>query len=271
MPPNRSQGHWWILTIPQAEFLPYLPPQALYIRGQLECGEETGYLHWQVVVYFRNKSRRAGVTKVFGSVHSEPTRSDAARDYVWKEDTRVEGTQFELGELPIRANNALDWKRIWDSAKRGSWEEIPENICFRYYGTIQRIAADHVEPVGMVRSCRVFWGPSGVGKSWRARQEAGSRAYYKDPRSKFWCGYRGQENVVIDEFRGGIDVAHMLRWLDEYPVTVEIKGASIPLSANRYWITSNLEPKYWYPELDEETLTALLRRLEVFNIENLDQ
>lgn len=40
---------FWILTIPHHEFLPYLPPDCVYIKGQLECGEGTGYLHWQVV------------------------------------------------------------------------------------------------------------------------------------------------------------------------------------------------------------------------------
>jgi len=34
-------------------------------------------------------------------------------------------------------------------------------------------------------------------------------------------GYRGQEHVVFDEFRGGIDISHVLRWFDRYPVIVE--------------------------------------------------
>lgn len=86
-------------------------------------------------------------------------------------------------------------------------------------------------------------------------------AYAKDPRSKWWCGYQGQEHVIIDEFRGGIDISHMLRWLDRYPVCVETKGGSVPLCATKFWITSNLEPKEWYKEIDEATLLALERRL----------
>jgi len=63
----------------------------------------------------------------------------------------------------------------------------------------------------MVRTCWVYWGRTGTGKSRRAWDEAGVDAYPKDPRTKFWCGYFGQANVIIDEFRGGIDVAHLLR------------------------------------------------------------
>jgi hypothetical protein len=109
----------------------------------------------------------------------------------------------------------------------------------------------------------VFWGKTGTGKSRRAWDEAGLDAYCKDPRTKFWDGYTFEKNVVLDEFRGGIDVAHLLRWLDRYPVRVEIKGSSRPFLAEKIWITSNISPVMWYPMLDEETLAALMRRLEV--------
>lgn len=67
--------------------------------------------------------------------------------------------------------------------------------------------------------------------------------------------------VIIDEFRGVIDISHILRWLDRYPVRVERKGSSMPLKAKNIWITSNIAPREWYPGLDEATLEALLRRL----------
>ena len=91
-------------------------------------------------------------------------------------------------------------------------------------------------------------------------------AYPKDPATKFWDGYQGQKNVVIDEFRGTIGIHNMLRWLDRYPVIVEIKGSSVVLNAETIWITSNLHPSSWYPELDLETQAALLRRLEIEEI-----
>lgn len=152
-------------------------------------------------------------------------------------------------------------------AKVGQFEEIPADILVRHYRTLRTIAGDFAKPLAIERSCVVFWGQTGVGKSRRAWEEASLEAYPKDPRTKFWDGYRGQEHVVIDEFRGGIDVAHLLRWLDRYPVIVEIKGASVTLNAKKIWITSNLKPRNWYPDLDAETFTALERRLEVIHIE----
>jgi hypothetical protein len=72
-----------------------------------------------------------------------------------------------------------------------------------------------------------------------------------------------EKAVVIDEFRGGIDIAHLLRWLDRYPVRVEIKGSSMPLNADQIWITSNLDPRLWYADVDQMTVDALMRRLTI--------
>ncbi|AJP36341.1 replication-associated protein [Avon-Heathcote Estuary associated circular virus 3] len=258
-----NQARFWILTIRHADFLPYLPPTVDYLRGQLERGDG-GFLHWQLVVHFARKVRLGGVKGIFGdSTHAEPTRSDAAREYVWKEDSAVPNTRFELGKIPVRRGVSHDWDAVRESAKRGRLDDIPADIYCRLYGNFKRIAVDHMVPLGIEREVNVYWGVTGSGKSRRAWNEAGLDAFPKDPRTKFWDGYRGHENVVIDEFRGGIDVAHLLRWFDRYPVVVEVKGSSVVLSAKHIWITSNLDPREWYADLDAETLAALLRRLKI--------
>lgn len=88
-------------------------------------------------------------------------------------------------------------------------------------------------------------------------------AYPKDPSTKWWCGYQQQPNVVIDEFRGRISVEHLLRWFDRYPVVVETKGGAVVLSATSMWVTSNLPPDRWFPELDGATFDALKRRINI--------
>jgi len=115
----------------------------------------------------------------------------------------------------------------------------------------------------MERRVDVFWGRTGTGKSRRAWNEAGFGAYPKDPRTKFWDGYREQEHVVIDEFRGDIDISHVLRWFDRYPVIVEVKGGSVSFVAKRIWITSNVDPRDWFPNVCQETKNALIRRLNI--------
>lgn len=259
-----AQGIYWILTIPHADFLPYLPPSTAFIRGQLESGSGTGYLHWQLLAIFKRKCRLAAVKKLFGDTcHAELSRSAAATEYVWKDDTRVEGTQFEMGSLPFRRNDPTCWESVRRLAMEGRLDDIDAGVYVQHYNSLKRISADHLVPVGIEKQVLVYWGKSGAGKSRRAWDEAGLDAYPKDPRTKFWDGYRGQPNVVIDKFRGGIDIGHMLRWLDRYPVTVEVKGSATVLRATKMWITSNLSPDDWYPDLDAETKAALRRRLTV--------
>ena len=152
---------------------------------------------------------------------------------------------------------------MWDYAKSGEIDKIPASIRVQSYRTLRAIGADFAKPVAIERTVNVYWGATGTGKSKQAWAEAGMEAYPKDPRTKFWCGYRDQENVVIDEFRGGIDISHVLRWLDRYPVIVELKGGSTVLTACNIWITSNIDPRCWYPDLDPATVEALMRRIRV--------
>lgn len=96
---RRRQGIYWLLTIPKESWEPCLPPGVQYIKGQAERGEDTGYEHWQVLVILERKGSLTSIKSIFGitGIHGELTRSKAAEDYVWKEATRMEGTQFEFG------------------------------------------------------------------------------------------------------------------------------------------------------------------------------
>lgn len=260
-----SRTHrYWLLTIPRSDWSPILPERCAFIKGQCESGSTTGYEHWQVLVITKSPVRLSGIKSIFGSTcHAEPSRSEAAEQYVWKEETRIEGTQFEFGKKPFKRNSVRDWEQIWTLAKTGKTEEIDPAIRVQHYRTLRQIEKDYLKPVAQEKKVYVFWGKTGTGKSRRAWEEATVDAYPKDPNTKFWDGYQGQSHVVIDEFRGAINISHMLRWLDRYPVTVECKFGAVCFKATKIWITSNKDPREWYPELDEETKNALIRRLEI--------
>lgn len=265
-PVRRSlpQARYWIATIPESGFSPprVLPEGIAYIKGQLEVAA-SGFRHWQLVIYCQRKRRLRFLRDGFGPYHYEPTRSRMALDYVWKDDTSVEGTRFELGLVPVNRAEPKDWKRIFEAAKVNDFESIPCDVVVRNYSALCRIRSDFMQAPFVPRTTVVYWGVSRSGKSFRAWQEAGIGAFGKDPNSKWWCGYNGQKHVVIDEFRGRIDIAHLLRWFDPYPVRVEPKGGSFPLMAEKFFITSNLDPRQWFPELDEDTVTALFNRLSI--------
>lgn len=266
-----QQFRYFLLTVPQHLYLPFLPPTCCYIRGQLEQGADTGYLHWQLLVHTRRKLTITGLKSTFGEqCHIEPSRSDAAAAYVWKEETRIAGTQFELGNPIINRNSSKDWEEIWNHAKSGEIEQIPADVRLRSYHTLKRIAKDYTTaPWRETVSVNCFWGKSGSGKSHRAFTEAAELGtfYIKSSTTKWWDGYKGETVVIIDEFRGAIAIEHLLKWFDKYPCFVEEKGGQLALRATIFYVCTNKEPALWYPGLDEETFGALLRRMTIVHFQ----
>lgn len=261
--PNNAQGRYWLLTIPGNDWQPptVLPAGINYLVGQKEKGA-SGYEHWQLLVLFDKNKRLAAVKSAFTSTtHAELSRSSAADSYVQKDDTAIEGTRFLLGERPRKLNSKVDWEKTLESAKQGDFDNINPGVLIRNYGNLVRIRADNLKPVAMVRTVNVFWGESGTGKTRLAYEQAGLDAYPKIPSTVWWDGYKGQENVIIDEFCGRIHHDQLLRWIDRYPVYLEIKHAYHPLMAKNYWITSNLPPEEWYPDIHPRQKAALMRRL----------
>jgi len=222
-----------------------------------------------VVATFKKPQRLRAVSKIFPGSWG-PSRSIAAETYVEKLESAVEGTYFSVGKKPFKRNSKKDWAAILRSAQAARFSEIPEDVYIRYHRgiailtiAIRNIAVESSTNVFVVRSAKFFYGATATGKSHTAWEEAGADAYSKDPGSRWWCGYRGQKNVIVDEFRGIIAVHHLLRWLDKYPLTVETKGGSVPLVAERFWFCSNLTLRECYSQLDNISYHALERRFEI--------
>jgi len=151
MPAMPRQARWWIATMPAAAWdissAEDLPQFIKYIKGQREVGENTGFEHYQFVIQCHRPTRLSQLKKWSPVSHFEPTRSEAALDYVWKEQTRVPDTQFEYGQRGLARNTKHDWDIIKSNAKLGKFEDIPSDVYIRYYGTLKRIALDHLQPV----------------------------------------------------------------------------------------------------------------------------
>jgi len=238
-------------------------PSAYHIMGK-EISS-TGTKHLQGYIIFETSKRLSGVKKLHPTAHWEIAIGTTEQNVKY---CSKDGDFVERGTKPISsAEKGLmekeRWRLILQHAKDGTLEEHDPKTYFLHYQTSERLAARYSKPKIIEKTINVFWGETGTGKSHDAWELAGSDAYSKSPRSIYWCGYSGQTTMVIDEFRGGIDIAHILRWFDKYPLIVEIKGSSLPCKVDTIYVTSNLHPRDWYPDLDEETKNALLRRIKV--------
>lgn len=93
----------------------------------------------------------------------------------------------------------------------------------------------------------VYWlhGPTGTGKTRWAYQKAKERgAFWMSGLTLRWFdGYMGQMTAILDDLRStSIEYSSLLRLLDRYPTRVEIKGSSVPWTADLVIITSCYSP-----------------------------
>ncbi len=278
MAPNDLQGKHWLFTINNPvlgsiQDMPDVWPDVGYVVWQLERGVE-GTEHFQGYVQFEKYHRLSKLKKLSPRAHWERRRGthEQAKEYCTKEDTRVQGP-FEKGtEIqvePGKRNDLLAIKRKLDEGSKETAiaqdEEFFGTWCRHYkaFERYKRLCTNNLRT--WLTYVIVYWGPPGVGKTRRARAEAGpleNQYWLAKPKGNqgcWWDGYDGQDTVVIDEFYGWISRDLMCRLCDAMPLLVETKGGSTPFLAKKIIITSNSQPADWWPRVG---LGAMRRRLE---------
>jgi len=242
-------------------------PEAEYLVYQLERGE-SGTLHLQGSVYYKNARTLVGVVKTLNGAHCAIMAGtwEQSETYCTKEESRVEGP-WRFGRKPSQGGRTdLEEirKKISSGASRlaiadehfASWCRY--NRSFDQY----RLLTGHANRSWLTETI-VYWGPSGSGKTRHALEIAGPTSYWLAPpraygNAVWWDGYDGQDTVVIDEFYGWFDNDFMCRLCDRYPLVVQTKGGSASMLAKRVIITSNLPPDMWW----KRGLRAMERRLK---------
>jgi len=240
-----------------------LPVQ--YIVFQLELSSKTNRLHFQGYVELRERTVFNSVKAMLGDgVHFEPRRGTQkqARDYCMKEDTRV-GGPWEAGEPSIQGkrNDLGKIKEMLDSGK--SVEEIADTdfpTWCRNHNAIDKYVSMKAKKRNWEMNNSCLWGDAGTGKT-RSAHDSEPDLYIK-PDGKWFCGYRGQEAVLIDDFTGDMPLSLFLKVLDRYPMSVEVKGGSTSFLAKRVYVTSNLSPEEWYPTASAQQHAAIRRRFK---------
>lgn len=240
----------------------YRDTNADYLVGQLEQGTE-GTVHLQFFVHYARCVRITHITKKFPRIHCERVKRDnGASSYCMKVATRVEGP-FTFGTVPVRRNSKIDWECVRTLAKEGKLDEIPAQIYTAHYGNLQRIKKDHMVMPQASSELKGVWiyGPSGIGKSFTARQSYPDA--YPKLCNKWWCGYQGQENVIMDDIGPEHEcLAQQLKiWADHYPCILETKGGAMSSSFTKFVVTSQYKIEEIFK--DEKTQEALKRRFKI--------
>lgn len=236
-----------------------------YIIFGREIGE-SGTPHLQGYVVFDNPRSFNSIKSLLPRAHIEIAKGDADSNY---EYCSKQGDFVERGQRPLSQKKKGEceinrWKRARELAAAGDLSSIDDELYIKYQRTFERIKdQSKPKPSTLDPSTRHIWiyGPSGVGKS-RLARELAPNAYIKEPESKWWDNYQGEEDVIIDDFdkfqvkQGG----QMKRWMDIYPFQAEIKGSIQLIRPKRIIVTSN----YTIDEIwdDRVTVEAISRRVE---------
>jgi len=284
---SRFQGKYWCFTInnPTIEQLPpNVWPNVKYVIWQHEKGENgtehlQGYVAFTAVkrlawlkehcVYEANWQPRLGshtqakhycMKPVDGCTCNHCTAAQGQRlGGFWEHgsDAGIADKQGSRSDL-ISCKQMID-----DGATEVEVAEEHFGPWVRYHKAFERYRKlKHGGARNWITRITVYWGAPGIGKSQRARFEAGEGAYWlpqPDGGTVWWDGYDGQEVVVIDEFYGWIKRITMQRLCDSTPITVQNKGGSTPFLAKHIIVTSNVPPSQWWPNLG---LGPMERRLQ---------
>jgi len=235
-----------------------------YVVYGKEVGEQ-GTPHLQGFIRFKDAKTLKAAIKALKGAHVEiAITQQQAIDYCKKD-----GQFTERGQMPIEPKEkGRKEKRRWDdirlAAEEGRDEDIPADIRFNApriidYHRNKFLRSQHLDDTE--EPMLWYYGPSGSGKSRKAREENPS-AFLKTC-NKWWCGYVDQPTVLIEDFDKihSVLVHHLKIWGDRYPFPAEVKGGSIKIRPKKIIVTSNYHPSEIWTESSD--LEPILRRFTV--------
>jgi len=244
----------------------------LYMVCQVESATQTGKVHVQGYMQLHTNCSLSALKKALGDrAHFEVRRGThaQARAYCMKAETRVNGP-WEFGEPKDSQGKRTDLETVGALVKQKKTnlqilEEVGPNASkFSRHITFMRFCYTEADSDRQVSGVRVvvLYGTTGVGKTYAAvNYIAGGKDYYicqapSHPNSKVWFdGYEGQHTLILDDFSGAFcDYRYLLRLLDCYKFTAEVKGGFVWGVWTTVVITTNVIPSAWYVGVNLEPL-----------------
>jgi len=248
-----------------------------YIWGK-EIAPSTGTPHLQGYVQLKKRKYFKTICKLLPSIHITIIRGSSQDniDYCQK----VDDDYYEFGEYRSvargRGKQKEDWDILVNQAREGQLDEIREHNPREYalyYRTWIQMKVDNMSPEATKKVCIWLHGAPGLGKSrgvWSLFPEA-----YPKMSNKWWDGYRGQQDVILDDLGTHVLFDLLKRWSDRYKVIGEVKGLACPLSFVNFIITSNYSIRGLAAksgsEVDEVTIQAIQRRFQEVEAVRWDQ
>lgn len=260
----------------EEEYLSLLEHEsARYVIIGKETCPTTKKLHLQGFIVFFNAKTLAALKKINPRAHWESCKGSPAQNKAY---CSKEGVFEERGDLPADPKEKGErertrWADVIALSRAGDWDALAEKYPDVYATRLKTCEYIHKRrkmELGTLTELKHLWivGKTGCGKSRYAREQY-PEAYIKDPNTRWWCDYDGQEAVIIDDFdkfqvkQGG----DMKRWLDRYPFQAEVKGGMELIRPKIVIVTSQYHPNEIWD--DEKTVDAIMRRVTLLDADNV--
>jgi len=244
------------------------------IYGKEIC-PETKRIHYQGEVYFFEKVSISTAQRYLGigKAHMEnflKTDAIACNEYCKKDGL------FEEFGIPPNQGRRTDLDALKDDllSDKICVEDIIVNapIMYHQYGR----TLDKIEDIKLRKKYRTemtkgiwYYGKTGVGKSHKAFEEYSPDTHYPVPDDNgWWDGYRQQDCVILNDFRGRISYNELLQMVDKWPFQVKRRGREpMPFTSKLVIITSSLRPEEVYHNRNaEDSMEQFYRRFEVIEL-----
>ncbi|AXH77905.1 MAG: helicase [Violenivirus raptis] len=241
------------------DFLKQLPYK--YLCYGREVCPTSGRKHLQVYIYFKHAKSFESVQKLIYPRNFRECSGSALQNKIY---CSKEGDFFEFGECPKQgARN--DIKNIRESIQQGNYtmRDIVSSATSFQSIRIAEVNMKYFEPRrDWLPEVYWFYGASGTGKT-RQAYEMCEDPYVCMATNKWWEGYDGHEDVIIDDYRRDFSTfSILLKLLDRYEFRVECKGGSRQLRAKRIIITSPRHPVDTWEGRTGEEIKQLTRRIK---------
>jgi len=241
-----------------------------FIYGKEIC-PKTGRPHLQFYVEFNSSKTFATIKKRYPKLNLKARDGTAqqAADYCKKDQDYV-----EFGQISVQGERT-DLAALCLSIRQGeiTTDDVlcQDPMAFHQYGRTFMAAEDwyyrSVKRTTMT-TCDWYVGPTGSGKSHTAYTKYPDA--YDYPYDADWCdGYRAQETMIVNDFRGQIRYSNLLRIIDKWPCTLRRRnGQPRPFVSKHVVITSIKRPEEVFCNLAaEDDIEQLLRRVNVITLE----
>lgn len=230
---------------------------------------EGGTPHLQGYAELKKRTAFSVIKGLWDRMHIEPRRGSQLQAITY---CKKDGDFFEYGEMKKQGSRS-DIHSIKEIVFSGGtmMDIVEESNSYQALRAGQLLLS--LRPFSkrdLPKKVFWYWGSTGSGKTRAAIELCVDDFWISGENLKWFDGYIGQKNVIIDDFRKDFCTFHyLLRLLDRYPLRVPIKGGFVEWQPENIYITSCFEPTDVYKT--REDIRQLTRRITIvkeFSIES---